>query len=308
MRFMEYSGQFIRFFLIFAFIPNFTRLAPHKMEYFNEIAAEQDLISKIREQKDKIEWQQKELSESLEYAKSIQSALLTDMRQFSKAFPDSFILFKPRDIVSGDFYWFSRKGNFVAFAAADCTGHGVPGAFMSMLGMSFLNEIVSKCIPNANTILNRLRENVMKALHQTGDIGEQKDGMDIALCVMDLDEKQLQFAGAFNPLYLIRNGELTETRGDKMPIGVNAIVEKSFDRHEFKLQEGDIIYLFSDGYADQFGGPDDKKFRYKTLKEKLLRLHKEPMEKQKMELERIFYNWKGSTEQLDDVLLIGIKI
>ena len=179
---------------------------------------------------------------------------------------------------------------------------------MSMLGMSFLNEIVSKCIPNANTILNRLRENVMKALHQTGDIGEQKDGMDIALCVMDLDEKQLQFAGAFNPLYLIRNGELTETRGDKMPIGVNAIVEKSFDRHEFKLQEGDIIYLFSDGYADQFGGPDDKKFRYKTLKEKLLRLHKEPMEKQKMELERIFYNWKGSTEQLDDVLLIGIKI
>lgn len=278
------------------------------MEYFNEIALEKDLIDKISEQKYEIERQQKELSESLEYASSIQSALLPDMRHFARTFPESFILFKPRDIVSGDFYWFSRKGNFVAFAAADCTGHGVPGAFMSMLGMSFLNEIVSKCIPRANTILNRLRESVMKALHQTGDVGEQKDGMDIALCVMDLDEKHLQFAGAFNPLYLIRDRELIEIRGDKMPIGVNAVIERSFTRHDFTLQEGDHIYIFSDGYADQFGGPDDKKFRYRTLKEQLLKLHQKPMDKQKTELERIFNKWKGETEQLDDVLLIGIKI
>jgi len=278
------------------------------MEYFNDIAVEQDLIAKISEQKDEIERQQKELSESLEYASSIQSALLPDMRHFTKSFKESFILFKPRDIVSGDFYWLSRKGNCVAFAAADCTGHGVPGAFMSILGMSFLNEIVSKCIPGANTILNRLREMVMKALHQTGDIGEHKDGMDIALCVMDLDEKELQFSGAFNPLYLIRDDELIETRGDKMPIGVNAVVERSFTKHDFKLQEGDRIYIFSDGYADQFGGPDDKKFRYRTLKEKLLKLHKKPMQKQRSELDRIFCKWKGDLEQIDDVLLIGIKI
>ena len=278
------------------------------MEYLNEIAVEQDLISKISEQKDEIERQQKELSDSLEYASSIQTALLPDMRHFQKSFSDSFVLFKPRDIVSGDFYWFSRKGNYAAFAAADCTGHGVPGAFMSILGMSFLNEIVSKCIPGANTILNRLRENVMKALHQTGDIGEHKDGMDIALCVLCLDEKELQYAGAFNPLYLIRNGELIETRGDKMPIGVNAIVEKSFTKHEFKLQEGDQIYIFSDGYADQFGGANDKKFRYRSLKELILKIHHRPMREQEKELNKVFNNWKGDLEQLDDVLLMGIKI
>ena len=278
------------------------------MDYFKEITVEKDLIAKISEQRDKIERQQKELTQSLEYASSIQSALLPDIRYFRKAFPDSFIMFKPRDVVSGDFYWFSRKGNFAAVAAADCTGHGVPGAFMSILGMSFLNEMVSKCIPQANTILNRLRENVMKALHQTGDIGEHKDGMDIALCVVDLDEMNLQFSGAFNPLYLIRDAKLIETRGDKMPIGVNAVVEKSFTNYSFKLQEGDLIYLFSDGYADQFGGPEEKKFRYRTLKELLLRLHKKPMENQKKELERIFVNWKGDLEQVDDVLIIGIKI
>jgi serine phosphatase RsbU (regulator of sigma subunit) len=278
------------------------------MDYFKEIALEQDLIAKIREQKDEIERQQKELTESLEYAGSIQSALLPDMRYFKKAFPDSFVLFNPRDVVSGDFYWFSRKGNYVAIAAADCTGHGVPGAFMSILGMSFLNEIVSKCIPQANTILNRLRENVMKALHQTGDIGEHKDGMDIALCVIDLEQRDLQFSGAFNPLYLIRNAELTETRGDKMPIGVNAVIEKSFSNYRVKLQEGDIIYIFSDGYADQFGGADEKKFRYRTLKELLVRIHRKPMEMQKDELERIFSKWKGDLEQVDDVLIIGIKI
>jgi serine phosphatase RsbU (regulator of sigma subunit) len=278
------------------------------MEYFNEIAVEQDLISKISEQKNEIERQQKELSDSLEYASSIQTALLPDIRHFQKSFSDSFILYKPRDIVSGDFYWYSRKGNYVAVAAADCTGHGVPGAFMSILGMSFLNEIVSKCIPGANTILNRLRENVMKALHQTGDIGEQKDGMDISLCVFCLDEKELQYSGAFNPLYLIRNGELIETRGDKMPIGVNAIAEKSFTKHEFKLQEGDQLYIFSDGYADQFGGKFDKKFRYRSLKELLLKIQHKPMKEQEQELNKVFNNWKGDFEQLDDVLLMGLKI
>ena len=278
------------------------------MDYLKELSLERDLIAKISEQKDKIELQQKALEESLEYASSIQSALLPDLRYLYKLFPQSFVLFKPRDIVSGDFFWYARKGSRVAVTAADCTGHGVPGAFMSMLGISFLNEIVSKSIPRANTILNRLRENVMKALHQTGELSENKDGMDISLCVIDLNEMELDFSGAFNPLYLIRNGVLIETRGDKMPIGINAVIEKSFSNHTIKLEEGDLIYLFSDGYPDQFGGPHDKKFKYSALKDLLVRIHRKPMEKQKKELERSFIRWKADSEQVDDVLLIGIKI
>ncbi len=278
------------------------------MDYLKELSLERDLIAKISEQKDKIELQQKALEESLEYASSIQSALLPDLRYLYKLFPQSFVLFKPRDIVSGDFFWYARKGSRVAVTAADCTGHGVPGAFMSMLGISFLNEIVSKSIPRANTILNRLRENVMKALHQTGELSENKDGMDISLCVIDLNEMELDFSGAFNPLYLIRNGVLIETRGDKMPIGINAVIEKSFSNHTIKLEEGDLIYLFSDGYPDQFGGPHDKKFKYSALKDLLIRIHRKPMETQKKELERSFIRWKADSEQVDDVLLIGIKI
>jgi serine phosphatase RsbU (regulator of sigma subunit) len=278
------------------------------MDYFKELALEQDLIAKISEQKNKIEKQQLELEQSLEYASSIQSALLPDMGYFNKLFPDSFVLFKPRDIVSGDFYWYARKGSRIAVTAADCTGHGVPGAFMSMLGISFLNEIVSKCIPRANTILNRLRENVMKALHQTGEVTENKDGMDIALCVIDLEKMELEFSGAFNPLYLIRKGILFETRGDKMPIGINAVVEKSFTNHNIRLQQDDLIYIFSDGYADQFGGPEDKKFKYSALKDLLVRISQKPMDAQKRALERSFIRWKADGEQVDDVLLIGLKI
>ena len=278
------------------------------MDYYKELAVEQDLIAKISEQKDKIEKQQRELSESLHYASSIQSALLPDIRYFNKLFPEGFILFRPRDIVSGDFYWYARQGTRIAITAADCTGHGVPGAFMSMLGISFLNEIVSTCIPRANAILNRLRENVMKALHQTGEKAENKDGLDIALCVFDLDRMAMEFSGAFNPLYMIRKGVLRETRGDKMPIGINAVKEKSFTNHDIRLQKGDLIYLFSDGYADQFGGPEDKKFKYYNLKKLLVKVCHKPMEAQKKALESSFLRWKAENEQVDDVLIIGLKV
>jgi serine phosphatase RsbU (regulator of sigma subunit) len=278
------------------------------MEHFKEVALERDLIAKISEQKNKIEQQQKELEGSLSYASSIQAALLPDLRYFKRTFPSSFILFMPRDIVSGDFYWYRKIENRIAIAAADCTGHGVPGAFMSILGISFLNEIVSKKIPRANVILNRLRENVMKALHQTGDTSEHKDGMDIALCVVDLDDMKMEYSGAFNPLYLVRNGELQETRGDKMPIGINAVVERSFTNHDIGLETGDLIYVFSDGYPDQFGGPEEKKFRYKNFQDLLVKNHKKPLESQKRELERNFIKWKGNLDQVDDVLVIGMKI
>jgi serine phosphatase RsbU (regulator of sigma subunit) len=277
-------------------------------DQYKNVALERDLIAKISEQKNKIEQQQKELEGSLSYASSIQAALLPDLRYFKKTFPESFVLFMPRDIVSGDFYWYSRKDNRIAVAAADCTGHGVPGAFMSILGISFLNEIVSKRISRANIILNRLRENVMKALHQTGENSEHKDGMDVALCVIDLDEMKMEYSGAFNPLYMIRNGRLMETRGDKMPIGINAVVEKSFTNHDIKLEMGDLIYIFSDGYPDQFGGPVEKKFRYKNLQNFLVKNCHRPLESQKRELQKNFIQWKGNLEQVDDVLIIGIKI
>ena len=148
----------------------------------------------------------------------------------------------------------------------------------------------------------------MKALHQTGDYSEHKDGMDIALCVVDLDELKMEFSGAFNPLYMIRNGRLLETRGDKMPIGINAVVEKSFTNHDIQLEKGDLIYIFSDGYPDQFGGPEEKKFRYKTMQKLLVDNANKPLESQKRELERTFIQWKGNLEQVDDVLIIGIKI
>jgi len=148
----------------------------------------------------------------------------------------------------------------------------------------------------------------MKALHQTGEIREHKDGMDIALCVIDLDRMLMEFSGAFNPLYMLRNDELHEIRGDKMPIGINAIIEKTFTNHTIQLEKGDLIYLFSDGYADQFGGPDDKKFKYSALKKLLIKISSKPLKAQRNLLERTFINWKGDTEQVDDVLLIGIKI
>jgi len=278
------------------------------MDYYKEITFEQDLIAKISEQKDKIEYQQKELEESLRYAGSIQSALLPDKQVFDRFFTDSFILFKPRDIVSGDFYWIYRKKSVVAVAAADCTGHGVPGAFMSILGISFLNEIVTKCIPRASIILNKLRENVMKTLHQTGARSEHKDGMDISLCVVNLESMELEYAGAFNPLYLVRKDELIEVRGDKMPIGISFLTETSFTNHKMNIRQGDQIYLFSDGFADQFGGPEEKKFRYGPFKELLLSISKQKMEKQRVLLDKKFNSWSGEVEQLDDVLVMGLKI
>jgi len=278
------------------------------MDYYKDISVEQDLIAKISEQKEKIEYQQRELEESLRYAGSIQSALLPSERLIKRVFPESFILFKPRDIVSGDFYWVQKRNSVIAVAAVDCTGHGVPGAFMSILGISFLNEIVHKCIPKANVILNRLRENVMKTLHQTGERSEHKDGMDLALCVIDIDKKELQFSGAFNPMYLIRNEELIEVRGDKMPIGIAPLEEKAFTNKTMDLLREDQIYIFSDGFADQFGGPDDRKFRYRPFKELLLGIHKQNMEKQKSLLDKKFNQWKGELEQVDDVLVIGLKI
>ena len=179
---------------------------------------------------------------------------------------------------------------------------------MSILGISFLNEIISNGIPKANIILNKLRENIMKTLHQTGDLSKLKDGIDLALVIIDFEKKELQFSGAFNPMYLIRNGKLIEFRGDKMPIGIAPTIEKSFTNKTLKIKKEDILYIFSDGYADQFGGPEEKKFRYGPFKDLLLKIHRHPMDKQKLLLERKYHFWKGDVDQVDDILIIGLKI
>ena len=249
-----------------------------------------------------------EITTSINYASRIQAALLPQKETLKKTLSDHFILFLPRDVVSGDFYWAARVDNKIVFCAADCTGHGVPGAFMSTLGITLLDEIVhTQKVLKANEILNKLRQNVIEALKQTGKEDEQKEGIDIALCVYDPEINRLEFAGAYLPLYLIRYGKLEEYPGNKIPISYVEEIQQSYQSRLITIQEGDILYLFSDGYADQFGGPNGKKFKYGTLKQYLTDIHRYPMEEQKKLLEENFHLWKGKREQIDDVILMGVK-
>ena len=205
-------------------------------------------IKKIRRAKDLLAFQKKQITDSIEYASRIQTAVLPPGEYISKLIPEHFILYKPRDIVSGDFYWITHKDEKIVIAAVDCTGHGVPGAFMSMLGFAFLNEIVNKNTElKASTILNQLRDYVKESLHQTGKDDETKDGMDIALCIIDPENLRLQYSGAYNPLYLIRNDNFISLKADRMPIGIHIIEKESFTNHEIDIQTGDVVYMFTDG-------------------------------------------------------------
>ncbi|MGE0079655.1 MAG: response regulator [Bacteroidales bacterium] len=270
-----------------------------------EIAAQRDLANK----------QKQNMTDSIEYAKRIQTALLPPAGFLRRSLPEHFILYKPRDIVSGDFYWLMNKDSKIIIAAADCTGHGVPGAFMSMLGTAFLNEIVNKIVENkhvyslqANEILNQLRTYIIESLHQTGRTDETKDGIDIALCILDYDTKQLQFAGAHSPLYHITQGELKIYKGDPMPASIHQNAEISFTNNEITVSEGDVIYLFTDGYHDQIGGPRKRKFMSRAFQELLLKIHQKPMDAQKQILDETIEDWKGSVMQIDDMLVIGLKL
>ncbi len=272
----------------------------------DEIEAQRDLAT---QQRDMITQQKQEITDSIHYAKRIQTALLPPTHIINKYLSDHFILFKPKDIVSGDFYWMTEKNNNLIIAAVDCTGHGVPGAFMSLLGVAYLTEIVNKREKlTASELLNQLRQYVIRSLHQRETEGETKDGMDMALCILDRENKKLQFSGANNPLYIIRNGELIETKGDKMPIGLHIRDDLPFTNHEMNFESDDSMYLFSDGYADQFGGPQGKKFKYKPFKEILVKNAHLPMSEQEKILNEAFANWKGELPQVDDVVVIGIKV
>jgi PAS domain S-box-containing protein len=251
----------------------------------------------------------KDITDSIKYAKQIQEAILPSKRILFGHFPDSFVFYKPRDIVSGDFYWFSKVGDVLVMAAADCTGHGVPGAFMSMIGNEFLHQIVNNSyITGPDQALKNLDQKINRALHQgEGDKGS-KDGMDIALCAIHLKTHFCQFAGAFNPLYHIRDGELIEYEATKESIGGYKEEEKSFIAHEFTLQKGDTVYLFSDGFIDQFGGKRNKKYMRRRFKELLLGMQDLDMIAQREKLEEEHTKWRGDNKQVDDMLIIGLRI
>ncbi len=255
-----------------------------------------------------IEKRETDLADSIRYASYIQQAMLPSQKELNRHFPQNFVLNLPRDIVSGDFYWIYRSKNKIIFCVADCTGHGIPGAFMSVLGISVLNQIVlSHKNISAGSILDLLREHVMKSMHQTGSMGEQQDGMDIALAILDTTNQQLQFAGAFNPLYIVRKGSLTKYNGDRMPIGIDPLEERPFKNHEISIEPEDMIYLFSDGFVDQFGGDEGKKFKHNTFRELLINASELDINVQKETIYETFMNWKGNHPQVDDVLLLGIR-
>jgi serine phosphatase RsbU (regulator of sigma subunit)/Tfp pilus assembly protein PilF len=278
----------------------------------------------LKDQREELLQQKEEIISSINYAKYIQSSLLPQEEQLQSLLGEHFVLYKPKDIVSGDFYWISNIENKTVVAAVDCTGHGVPGAFMSMLGTALLNEIVNKeYITHPGVILRHLRKEVINSLQQKGERGEQKDGMDIALCALDLENMKLQFAGANNPLYLVRKSglekagtlrceldgdeHLYEIKGDLMPIGISDKMS-NFTFHEIDIFKGDTIYLFSDGFPDQFGGRDNKKFGYKRFRELLLRNNTRPLADNKAVLEEALHEWMGDNGQIDDILVIGFRI
>jgi len=263
----------------------------------------------ISEQKHLVEEKNKDITDSINYAKKIQEAILPPKELKYKIFENAFVFFKPRDIVSGDFYWFNQKNKKRIIAAVDCTGHGVPGAFMSMIGNTFLTEIIEgKGITEPAEILSELRHLVIKALKQGDDNTESKDGMDMSLLCFDDEKKTVEYAGANNPMWMIRNGECTEYKADSRPIGYYRGKGLPFTNHIINYQSGDTFYIFTDGYADQFGGEKGKKLKYKPFRELLLSIQNEAMLKQEEILNQNFETWRGKLDQIDDVLIIGIRV
>jgi len=292
----------------------------------DEIEAQRDLVFR---QKDEIEQYNSEVMKSIEYARKIQASTLPDLTSLNTSISEFFVFFRPRDIVSGDFFWTANVENSTVLTVSDCTGHGVPGAFMSMLGMSLLKEIVQKeFISHPGVILRRLRKGIISALGQKGISGEQRDGMDMALVSINHETNIIQYSGAYNPLYLARRKEnagpaggsaelfdekfgngylLYEIRADKMPIGHYVHMDK-FETHDVEIMEGDVFYLFTDGYADQFGGPMGKKFKYKSFKRLLLKNAHLPMEEQRQILNDTLDEWMGNIAQVDDICVMGLRM
>lgn len=271
--------------------------------------AKKNLEQKVMERTREIERQRMNMTDSIQYASRIQKALMQPSEELDQLIPSHFVFNKPKDIVSGDYYWVANKGGRLIIALADCTGHGVPGAFMSILGMSFLNEIVNYLeTPRANEILNELRDQVMQALGQTGQRDETREGMEMALCVVDFHHRMIQFSGAFRPMYLISEGELSVINGDHMPIGIYEDEKVSFSNKEVPFKENDMIYLFTDGYVDQIGGLQRKTFKSIRFKKLLKEISSKPLKEQQYILREEHEIWRAGQEQIDDILILGVKL
>jgi len=255
-----------------------------------------------------IQHQNKKITESINYAKRIQSAILPNMRLIHRVLPQAFILYKPRDVVSGDFPWFAQVKNEIFMAAVDCTGHGVPGALLSLVGYFLLNDIVrSRGATDPGKILDLLDEGVSTTLRPSEDAGT-KDGMDISLCKINLERREVEYAGAHRPLYVMREGVLEEIKGNRFPIGGGIFKNQTnFTTYRIRLNSGDSIYFCTDGYCDQFGGPEGKKFGVRQLRHIIAKAHALPMNEAHLVFDEQWETWKGDQKQTDDVLLIGIK-
>ncbi len=268
----------------------------------------EEALDQIEKQKFELEQRDKNLTDSLIYAQRIQEALLPSEEFFRRHFSDSFIFFRPKDIVSGDFYWIDEKGGKVFVVAADCTGHGVPGALMSMVGLEIIEKAINEDnIEKPSAILSVMNRALEKTFSREKNIGTIiRDGMDIGLCVIDRKKKRLEYSGAFFPLYLIRENTLTEIKGDKIIIGMNP-EGIDYTSHEMDLLENDILYIFSDGYADQFGGNENKKFMYRRFRYLLTRIHGFPINDQKSILDENIKTWMSGNPQVDDMMVLGFK-
>lgn len=277
---------------------------------FNRYKMKQKANDLLEHQNTEITQQKKEITDSINYAKRIQESILPPADHWKKILPQSFIFYRPKDIVSGDFYWIEQKNDTVCFAAVDCTGHGVPGALMSVVGFNLLTQAVNEVgLTKPSEILKHLDAGVTKTLRQSETGKGVKDGMDLSLCSLNLKTLELQYAGAFNSLYYVIDGVFNEIKADKFPIGVNLDGKvDNYQNHTVQLKKGDCVYLYSDGYADQFGGIQGKKFKYKKLKELLTVISSDSIEHQQNKIEKTFDDWKGNLEQVDDVVIIGLKI
>ena len=266
-------------------------------------------LNTTKKQKVVIEEKQKEISDSINYAKRIQDAMMTSSVYLKDTLPKSFIFFKPKDVVSGDFYWIHKdQDENIFFTVADCTGHGVPGAFMSMIGTSLLNEIIiEKGIKDTDKILFEMRTQIIKSLNQEEE-GAQKDGMDISLCKLNMKNKIVEFSGAHNSLIHISGEELKTYRGDHQPVGLLLGDKKPFTKHKVKLKKDDMLYIYSDGYQDQFGGKKGKKYMAAKFKKQLSKMSKEKEDQQLVMLDQEFSSWINDYEQIDDVCVMGVRI
>jgi serine phosphatase RsbU (regulator of sigma subunit) len=265
--------------------------------------------AEINDQREELQVKNKDITDSLNYARRIQAALLPAEHYIRRIFPNFFIFYKPKHIVSGDFYWVSQRSGKFYIAAADCTGHGVPGALMSMIGLELLQKIINEMkVETSDSILMTLNSELESSFYKEED-GRAliKDGIEMSICVINRETREMQFSGAFLPVYIVRNDKLIEIKGDKINVGQTYVNGVSFNKSTFTLESGDILYLFSDGYADQFGGPDNKKFMYRRLRHILLTISKYPLPDQERILDETITSWMEGCEQIDDMMVMGFR-